>query len=311
MNLYKQINFYTFILIIFFNSLVFAQANDVKIIMKINNQIITNIDIKNEYNYLIALNKNLETINKDKVLLLAKESLIKEKIKKIEILKYFELNKKNSMIDDIIESIFKNLNFENKEEFINYLKSYDISFDEVYKKIEIETVWNQMIYERYKNKIVINEKNLKQKIIDSPKKIKSVLLYEIVFDFDNKSEIENKYQEILKSIDINGFKETVIKYSISQSRSNFGSLGWVNENILSDKIKDQIKSLKIGEITNPIVTSSGILILKLEDKKTENYEVNLDEELMKIKKIQTNNQLNNFSIIYFNKVKNNLTINEY
>ena len=311
MNLYKQINFYISIIIIFFNSLIFTQADEVEIVMKVNNEIITNIDIENEYTYLIALNKNLESIDKKKILLLAKESLIKEKIKKIEILKYFELNKKNSMIDNVIENVFKNLNFRNKEEFVNHLKDYDISFDEVYRKIEIETVWNQIIYERYKNKIVINEENLRQKIINNPKKIKSILLSEIVFDYKNKDEIENKYQEIIKSINIHGFKESVIKFSISESRNNFGSLGWVNENILSNKIKDQIKSLEIGEISNPIITSSGILILKLEDKKIENYEVDIDEELIRIKKFQTNNQLNNFSIIYFNKVKNKLIINEY
>ncbi len=312
MKIYKKLYLTVSIFIVFFiNSLNHTYAKDVKIIMKVNNEIITNVDIENEYTYLIALNKNLEAIEKKKILLLAKESLIKEKIKKIEILKYFELGKNNLLIDNIIKSIYQNLNINDEEEFKNYLKSYGITFNEVYKKIEIESVWNQIIYERYKNKIVINEENLKQKILNNPKKINSVLLSEIVFDFKNKNEIEDKYQEILKSIEDIGFKESVIKFSISESRNNFGSLGWVNENILSNKIKDKIKNLEIGQITTPIIMSSGMLILKLEDRKIESYEIDLNQELSNLKKFQTNNQLNNFSIVYFNKVKNNLTINEY
>ena len=134
MNLYKQINFYISIIIIFFNSLIFTQADEVEIVMKVNNEIITNVDVENEYTYLIALNKNLEAIEKKKILLLAKESLIKEKIKKIEILKYFELGKNNLLIDNIIKSIYQNLNINDEEEFKNYLKSYGITFNEVYKK---------------------------------------------------------------------------------------------------------------------------------------------------------------------------------
>ena len=312
MNLFKQTkNFLSFIFIFLMISSIFAQGEDVKIVMKINNEIITNIDIENEYNYLIALNKNLENIEKEKIFTFAKQSLVKEKIKKLEIIKYFELNKKNQMVDGIIKNIYIGLNINNEKDFKNYLKGYNLKFNDVYKKIEIETVWNQIIYNKYKNKIVINEENFKKKILDNPQKKESILLSELIFDFENKNEINAKYQNISKSINDIGFKETVIKFSIADSKSNFGSLGWVNINILSQKIKKELEDLSIGEFTKPIVVPSGMLVLKLDDKKIEDEKVDLNKELEKIIKFETNAQLNNFSIIYFNKVKNYLSINEY
>jgi peptidyl-prolyl cis-trans isomerase SurA len=312
MNLFKQTkNYLSFVFIFLMISSISAQGEDVKIVMKINNEIITNIDIENEYNYLIALNKNLENIEKEKIFLFAKQSLVKEKIKKLEIIKYFELNKKNQMVDGIIKNIYRGLDINNEKDFKNYLQGYNLKFNDVYKKIEIETVWNQIIYNKYKNKIVINEENLKKKILNNPQKKESVLLSELIFDFENKNEINAKYQNISKSINDIGFKETVIKFSIADSKSNFGSLGWVNINILSQKIKKELEDLSIGEFTKPIVVPSGMLVLKLDDKKIEDEKVDLNKELETIIKFETNAQLNNFSIIYFNKVKNYLSINEY
>ena len=312
MNLFKQTkNYLSFIFIFLIISSIFAQGKDIKIVMKINNEIITNIDIENEYNYLIALNKNLENIEKEKIFMFAKQSLVKEKIKKLEIIKYFELNKKNQMVDGIIKNIYRGLDINNEKDFKNYLQGYNLKFNDVYKKIEIETVWNQIIYNKYKNKIVINEENFKKKILDNPQKKESILLSELIFDFENKNEINAKYQNISKSINDIGFKETVIKFSIADSKSNFGSLGWVNINILSQKIKKELEDLSIGEFTKPIVVPSGMLVLKLDDKKIEDEKVDLNKELETIIKFETNAQLNNFSIIYFNKVKNYLSINEY
>jgi peptidyl-prolyl cis-trans isomerase SurA len=312
MNLFKQTkNYLSLIFIFLMISSIFAQGKDVKIVMKINNEIITNIDIENEYSYLIALNKNLENIDKEKIITFAKQSLVKEKIKKLEIIKYFELNKKNQMIDGIIRNIYIGLNINSEKDFKNYLQGYNLKFNDVYKKIEIETVWNQIIYSKYKNKIVINEENLKKKILDNPQKKESVLLSELIFDFENKNEINAKYQNILKSINDIGFKETVIKFSIADSKSNFGSLGWVSINILSEKIKKELENLSVGEFTKPIIVPSGMLVLKLDEKKIEDEKVDLNKELEKIIKFETNAQLNNFSIIYFNKVKNYLSINEY
>ena len=309
-NNFKIITSLFFIFLIFFFSFD-LKANEVKILAKVNNNIITNIDVKNEYNYLITLNTSLKEIDEQQVLQYAKDSLIKEKIKEIEILKIYKLNEKNKTVDLMIENIFKNLGFNSKIEFENYLENNNLTLNKVYKKIEIEAVWNQMIYTKFKDKLFIDEDELKKKISKNQNKIESLLLSEIIIPLDNKNELDIKYDEIVQSINSIGFKETVIKFSISDSKNNSGLLGWVNKNALSKKIQNQIQDLDIGEFTKPILISSGIMILKLEDKKLIEKNYNIEIELEKLINFEMNNQLNNFSSIFFNKIKKNIIINEY
>ena len=173
----------------------------------------------------------------------------------------------------------------------------------MYKKIEIEAVWNQMIYTKFKDKIFIDEKKLKEKILKNQKKIENVLLSEIIVSVKNKNEIQLIYDEIVQSINSIGFKESAIKFSISDSRNNSGLLSWVNIYTLSERIQNQLQDLDIGEITKPILISSGIMILKLEDKKLIEKNTNNKIELEKLIDFEMNNQLNNFSSIFFNKIK--------
>ena len=313
MNSFKSFKIITslfFIFLIFFFSFD-LKANEVKILAKVNNNIITNIDVKKEYNYLITLNTSLKEIDKQQVLQYAKDSLIKEKIKEIEILKIYELNKKNKTVDLMIENILENLGFNSKIEFENYLENNNLTLNEVYKKIEIEAVWNQMIYTKFKDKLFIDEDELKKKISKDRNKIENLLLSEIIVPLKNKNEINIKYDEIVKSINSIGFKETVIKFSISNSKNNSGLLGWVDKNTLSNKIQNQLQDLDIGEITKPILISSGIMILKLEDKKLIEKNTNNEIELEKLINFEMNNQLNNFSSIFFNKIKKDIIVNEY
>ncbi len=311
MNNFKKRYLRLLFLIVIFLWCTEIKSKEIKIIVKIENDIITNIDIENEYNYLISLNKQFQSIDKEKILGFAKESLIKEVIKKNEILKYYELNKKNEMIDVMIENIYRNLEINSKDDFINYLGERNLDLDDIYKKIEIEAVWNQMIYAKFQDKIILNEEKLKKKIEDNPETIEIFLLKELIYDFKNQKEIEIKYKKIIESIKSIGFDETVIKFSIAESKNNFGSLGWINKNVLSNKIKNEIEKLEIGEISKPMIVPSGILILKIVDKKIDKKKIDLEFELNKAIQFETNSQLNNYSTLYFNKIKNNLAINEY
>ena len=310
---YKKI-FCILILFIINNFLIYTNvySSEVKIVMKINNEIITNVDVKNEYKYLIALNKSLSNLNKETVLELAKNSLQKEIIKKIELEKIYELNQKNDSVNLMITNIYEDLGLNSEEEFKNYLKNFGLKLKEIYKKIEIETVWNQMIYTKYKEKVIIDEEILKEQISQYKKKDREFLfLYELVFDFKSKDEINKKYEEILKSIEVIGFEETVIKYSIANTKMKSGLVGWIDTNTLNKKIKNEVINLDIGGISNPISIPSGILLLKVNDKKTEKIEINADKELEKLIKIELTSQLNNYSTIFFNKIKSNQIINEY
>ncbi len=311
MLLKKKIKYYLFIQFILLSILLSTlKANEVKIISKIGNEIITNVDVKNEYNYLVTLNKSLKGIDKNEVISFAQNSLIKEKIKKNEIVKFYELNQKNETVDLMIEGIYKNLGLESKNGFKKYLENNSLKFDDIYKKIEIEAVWNQMIYQKFKDKIFIDEKKLKKKILDNENEIESLLLAEIVLNLENKKEINKKYNELIKNINTFGFKESVLKFSISNSKSNSGKIGWVNKNNLSKKIQLALNEIKIGELTKPILISSGLLVLKLEDKKFEKKNNDLNKELQKLIDFEMNRQLNSFSTIYFNKIKKKFFINE-
>ena len=303
-----------FIAFIFLTKVIFfsnIQANEVKIIAKINNEIVTNVDIQNEYNYLIALNKSLRDIERNQLYEFSKESLIREKIKYYELSKKLVFGQTDEIIHQTIEGIYKNLNLNSKNEFKNYLKNFGLNYQDVFKKIEIEFMWNQFIYEKYKEKVYIDEENLKKQILNNKKKLEYYLLSELIFEFKDKDDFQLQYKEILENINTFGFKDSVIKFSISDTKKNFGSIGWIIKDTLSDKIKKKLIKLDIGDISEPVLVSSGALILKLEDKKFVDQNIDLDKELEKNIQIELNNQLNNYSLIFYNKIKNKTNIYEF
>ena len=225
-------------------------------------------------------------------------------------MKFYELGNKNETVDKLIESIYRKLNFTSIDLFKDYLEINNLKFNDVYKKLEIEAVWNEMIYQLFKGKIYVNEEELKLKILKNKKKMESFLLSEIVINIKNKNEIDLKYNELVNHISKFGFKESVLKFSESNTKNNSGLLGWVNNNSLSKKIQNEINKIDIGQITEPILISSGMLVLKLEDKKIVELNQNLEEELEKLASFEINNQLNNFSTIHYNKIKKNFLVNE-
>jgi peptidyl-prolyl cis-trans isomerase SurA len=301
------------ILILFLFSITPIKSKEVKIFYKINEKIITNIDVENEARYLVALNKNLKSVPKNDLFKYAKESIFREMIKKIEIDKVFLPDQKDNNLSISIENIYKILEINSESDFKRYLKEHNLSLKIVKNKIKIESMWNQLIYMNYKNKLNINEEKLKKNIIENSKKkkIEKLLLSEIVYSFNNKEEINSIYNQIIKDINEVGFERVVVKYSISTTRNNSGDLGWINSNNLSKKIKQQLINLKIDEITKPIMIPGGVLLLKIRDKKIANEEIDINNELKKLVAFEINNQLNNYSIMYFNEVKNKLIIHEY
>ena len=306
---------YFFFLIILFSiiSNKSIYSSEVYVVSKVNNIIITNVDVENEYRYLIALNNDLKNIDKKKIMKLAKDSIIREKIKETELKNHFDLNQENKYIDRILVNFYKALDLKNEKEFINYLLSYDLLFDEVKKKIVIEAAWNDLIYTKYINKIQIDEQKIKKKInkLISDKKRQNVyLLSEILYNENNAENNENKYKLIKKSIDEIGFKNTANIHSISDTAKLGGQIGWINESQLSKIIKKKIAKLKIGEYTEPITIPGGILIINLDNIKTQEENLDFDVEFNKQIIFEKNTQLNQFSKIYYNKISKNSNISE-
>ena len=298
----------TFIFFIYSSSL-FSIEN--KILVKIDNQIITSLDVKNEYKYLIALNPNLKNSKKEDIFQLSKRSIISERIKKIEIEKNFNNPQiPEKLLDRILQSVYLKIGIENINDFKKYLAINDIDFENVKNKLEIEALWNELILIKFSSKVNINEKNLRKKIQQNNKFSKSYLLSEISFEVSNLNDLDSKYTEISDVINNKGFDFAALKYSVSATSKVGGKLDWINENSLNKQIKNEIKNLRINDFTKPINVSSGFLILKINDIKNTQIEVDLEDELKKLTNFEKNNQLNQYSKIYFNKVKKNLQIDE-
>ena len=282
-----------------------------KILIKVENQIITSLDVDNEYNYLIALNQNIKNFEKNDIVKFSKKSILMEKIKKIEIDRNFDNPKiPEKFLNKILENIYLKIGFTNINDFEKYLVKNNIDLENVKNKLEIEALWNELILIKFSSKVKINEKELKKKIRDNNKFLKSYLLSEISFEVKNLNELENKFRAISKIINDKGFNFAALEYSISQTSNLGGKLDWINENSLNKNIKKALNNLKINDFTKPINIGGGFLILQINDIKNTKIEVDADKEFKKLENYEKNNQLNQYSKIYFNKVKRDLEISE-
>ena len=302
-----------FILIIFITNLFFNQAQpketiSTKIIYRIQNEIITNVDIKNEFKYLVALNNTLKELDKKKILTISSESIIREKVKKIEISKNFKKIKvEKEYLNALLKNTYSRLGLKSLSDFELYLKDYGLILKNIEKKITIDALWNELIYDKYASQITINKEQIKKKILKNEKvQSKEYYLSEIIFDVESKGEIEKKYKEISKSINKIGFENSASIYSISETAKIGGDIGWINENSLNNEIKMNIENLKIREISKPMILSNGVLILKVVNTKNTKINIDVESELKKAISYERNRQLNQFSQIYYNKIKKNL-----
>ena len=282
-----------------------------KIIVKVENEIITNLDINNEEIYLKILNPNLTNIDKQSLYMIAKNSLIREKIKIAEISKHKLNEVDDKYLENVVNSIYSKIGIKNKQDFISYIESYGLNLSTLKEKLTYEALWNQLIYRKYFTKVKIDTDKVKQDIlILNNNKIKSYLLYEIVYSVDKKDQrkiIEKKIDESIKN---NGFENTASIFSISESSKTGGKLGWIDESSINTEIKEKIINLNIGEITSPIVVPGGFLILKIENIKEIENKIDINTELEKRIVFLQNTQLNQFSNIYFMKIKKDFFIDE-
>ena len=280
---------------------------------KVNNQIITNIDIKNEKNYLLALNPNLRNLPEENVNRYAIDSAINEKVKKIEIEKRYEILENDNVIKKIITDLYSDIGISNVEDFIVYLTSYNINLDMVKKKIAIEVAWNDYIVQKFNNSILVDEDKIRNKISQLSKKssVENILLSEIIFTLNENENLDNKLNLIKDSIEKIGFNETAKIYSVSESKKNGGKIGWVYKSQLSKKISEEIEKIDIGEFSDPITVPGGFILIKLNDKKNELIEINEEEQLQKAINFEKNRQLTMYSTLHYKRIFNKDVINEF
>ena len=307
MKKFKAFFFGTFCAIFFFSNII---AVENKILFKVNNEIITSLDILTELRYLEIINNDFKKTPKKQAFEIAKKSLIREKIKEMELKKFFEeIKVEDEFLNNLLINHFKSTGIKNINDFEKYFLSLDINPSLIKKKITIEVMWNQFIFEKFNQNVKINKELIKNELLTNDKQ-KEFLLSEILFSFNKNEKLDQKLYLLEKEIKDKGFYQTALTYSISDTANRGGKLGWVKETIMNSKIKENIKKVKINNHTKPIVIPGGFLILKIEDIREVENDFDLNTEVNKIIKKKTNEQLNQFSNIYFNKVKKEILINE-
>ena len=297
-----------FIYLISFNTYINSFEN--KILLKVNNEIITSLDILNELEYLQIINNDFKSLKKEEIIKISRNSVIREKIKEIEIKRVFnEIKIEDKIINNLLLNYFKELGIKNISEFEIFFLNKGIDPNTIRKKITLEVLWNQLIYNKYKQNVKIDRKSIINELKKNDKQTE-FLLSEILFNVNDNENLKDKLNLIKNSINKISFSQTAIAHSISETANKGGKLGWIKESVLSKKIYNELKKLKIGELTKPIIVPGGFLILKVIDIRETRKDFNLNEEVNKIVREKTNRQLNRFSNIYFNKVKKDITINE-
>ena len=284
-----------------------------KILFQIDNEIITSIEIFKYSQYLIALDKNIRNLNDEEIFEITKNLLIKEKIKKIKLKdEGLKLRLDEKMLDNYIRSIFSTKGINNISDYKKFLNNLEVDFETMREKLTINLLWNNLIFKKFSSKLKINKNILREQIENQKNNFfESYLLSEIFFEAADKLNMDKKNKEIRMYIDKENFNKAALVFSQSESANDEGNIGWINANALNKNIRKALSSLKKGDITNPISVPGGFLILRLDDKKFTKKDVNLEEELNKLIKIKTNQQLGQFSNIYFNKVKKEILVNEF
>tara|TARA_A100001234_G_C12604384_1_gene376491 strand:+ start:289 stop:1212 length:924 start_codon:yes stop_codon:yes gene_type:complete len=286
------------------------KAIENKILIKINNNIITSVDIFNEVNYLAFSNKNFGDLDSFKSYEIAKNSIIRQKIQEIELLKNFkELKIDEKYYQNLIKNYYDNLGLNSYDEFLKYVKKNNVDINIIKQKITIEVLWNKLIYKKFSSNIRIDKEQIKRNLTKS-EKVNEYLLSEIFFYSEKKEDLKIKLEEIKKTIQIEGFSKAALEHSVSDTAKNNGELGWIKENFISNQIKKELTKTKLGDYTNPIKVPGGFLLIKINDIREFEKEIDLEKEINLIVRKKTNDQLNQFSNIYFNKIKKNIKINE-
>ncbi len=313
--LHKNNNFKILSLILFLIFFNYQKLHSLenKILLKIDNDIITTFDIYEEIKFLKLFNPQLNNLSENEIFEISKNSILKDRIKRIEILKFVkEIKVDDRFLVKLIKNRYSEIGLNSLDSFENYLSKNNLDVDKVKEKISTELIWNDIIFQKFNSKVSVDREEIKKNILENPQKKtqEKLLLSEITFNVDKKVDFEKKSKKIFDDIEKTGFKNAALIHSESSTASNGGLIGWVKFDNINNSIKTEISNLNIGQYSKPVRTSSGFIIVKIEDKKVDKIDINLNREIEEMIRFKTNEQLDQFSNIYFNKIKKDLTIHE-
>ena len=257
--------------------------------------------------FLKAKFKNLNTVEITKI---SEDSLIKDIIKK-EIKKVFTKPAGKNFEEKILNDLYRFKKVKNKDQFINLLNQNKIEYDKIIDKVKHEALWNDLIYRKF-NSLVKIDKNHLQNVLRN--KLKNNTRYEynlseLLFEVNNNEELNSKYVKILKYIDKTDFKTAAVKFSVSNSNNRGGEIV-DKETLLSVNLSKILNEMNVREITEPIEYPNGYLLLKINNKREMKEIIDFNKELDELIRFERNRQLNQFSLLFYKKLKQNTIINE-
>ena len=307
----KRVKILNYLFIIFFLfqfSNVFSKISN-SIVITVGNLPITYLDLVKEMRLIaIVSNNKIENSNKEQIKNIAAKSLIKRKIKEIEIEKYSIKNFNKNDLKKLISQTSINLGT-NEDGLKKIMNLNNLDFKYLEHKYEVDLKWNSLIFELYKNKVVLNMGEVEEILNNTVKNTvsrKDFLLSEIEINLPN-NEMQLVINKIVRNIEMEGFENTAKKYSISQTAERGGSLGWMNEKKLSRKILENIKNLKTNEVGKPIILENSIVFLKKMGEKV--YEKDVKKLKDNIIKIEKEKKLKMFSNSHYSNLERVTQIN--
>ena len=306
--MFKKYFFFFLHFIIF--SFLFTPLNALKneIIVKVDNSVITAYEIKNKIKTsLILSNQDINQNNIDKNKKRALIYLIDLKLKKNELIK-FKFNLDNVNVNTQLLSLSSN----NIDKFEEKFQKLGINFELFVNEIKIETAWKQLMFNIYKEKVKINQKDIDREVmnyIQNGADVMELNISEIEINSANNSNYQDEINFIIKEINENGFEKTAQKFSISSTSKNFGNIGWINSESLNSKVSKVLKNLKKGEVSKPIEMMNSLIFFKLIDKRVSKInEINTEEFKKKLIDQKKNELFNLYSRSHLSKLKNNSLI---
>ena len=307
MNLKKI--FFSILLTIIFIEKSHAVISDA-LFMTIGDKAVTQSDIVAEIKTILILNNESYSQDKrDQLHKIAVNSIIKRKVKEIEIGRNNFFNYNPIDLEDEIKRLAQNLNI-NVDTLKNICSSNDLDFARIEHNIKVDLAWNSLIFQIYKDKLTINPDEIDEQLksIENKNEIIEYLISEIITEPVENDKVDSTITELKKKIKIEGFENVAKKLSISETAVKGGDLGWVNENSIARKIKREIINTPMGEISSPILLPEGILIFKVRNKRKVETKLNLEtkkNELVKMEKIKI---LNMHSLSHYDKVRRSVSI---
>ena len=310
-NKIKKIIFILLITTSFINN-TYAEIKD-SLFVTVGNKAVTESDIIREIKTILLLSNQVYTKDqKAQLQSLAVKETIKRNIKEIEIEKYDALTFNKIDLDNQINQFANNLNID-IETLKKRFEDNGIKFSLIEKSIKTELLWNSLVYALFNDRLNVNQKEIEEQleIIKSKKTIDEYLISEIIIKPNQNNDMDSEIKNIIEKIKIEGFEKVAMNLSISDSAVRGGDLGWIDENVISEKFKSTILKTTIGEVSEAIIMNEGILFFKVRNKRSKENIINIDDVKKKLVTSEKQKMLNMYSLSHYENIKRQITINYF